>query len=134
MFRLELTLKPSNCLFFALFILYALALAALFCANFTLILKLLVELLLLWSGYYQCWLRTLQRSPGSIVRCIATKDRWRLIDRAGREYEAKLTGESLVTTFLIILNFGTQHPALILCPDSLNSEDLRRLRVLLLNI
>ncbi|MGD9153076.1 MAG: hypothetical protein PVG30_05420 [Gammaproteobacteria bacterium] len=133
MFRLEFTPKPSRWLFLILFTLHALAFAALFCANFALILKLLVGSLLLWSGYYQCWLRALQRSPKAIVKCIATKERWRLIDRTGREYEVKLSGESLVTTCLIILNFGTLHPALILCPDSLNSEDLRRLRVLLLS-
>lgn len=133
MFRFEFTLRPSWWLFFMLFILHLLACAALICANFTLILKLLIGLLLLWSGYYQCWLRALQHSPKAIVKCIATEDKWRLIDRSGREYEVELAGESLVTAFLIILNFGVRQPALILFPDSLDPEELRRLRVLLLS-
>lgn len=133
MFRLEFMLRPSKWLFFVLLVLHMLAFAALICANFTLILKLLIGLLLLWSGYYQCWLRALQHSPRAIVKCIATEDRWRLIDRLGREYEVKLAGESLVTTFLIILNFGMWQPVLILCSDSLDFEELRRLRVLLLS-
>lgn len=132
MFRFEFTPVPSKWLFFALLVLHMLAFAALFCTNFTLILKLLAGLLLWWSGYYQCWLRALQRSPKAIVKCTATKDKWRLVDRSGREYEVKLTGESLVTTVLIILNFGARHPVLMLFPDSLDSDSLRRLRVLLL--
>ena len=131
--RLEFAPKPSKWLFFVLLVLHLLAFTALYCANFMLVLKLLVGLFLLWSGYRQCWLRVLQRSSRAIVKCVATADKWLLVDRLGREYEVKLVGESLVTTVLIILNFGAAHPALILCSDSLDADTLRRLRALLLS-
>lgn len=180
MYRLEFAPKPSKWLFFAQFILHSLALTALICSNITLIWQILLGAMLLLSGYYYCWLWALQRGSRAIVRCVMASGRWWLTDQRGYEYEAELSGESLVTTVIIILNFrvisqksevchpgnrprgrlsGIQavfllglfplieklhfqvvgarifapRPRLILCPDSLDADTLRRLRVWLLS-
>jgi len=141
MFRFEFTPKPSKWLFFIQFVLHGLAFAALFCANIVLILQVLLGAALLLSGYYHCWLWALQRGSRAVMRCIVTANRWWLIDRLGCEYEVELKGENLVTTVLIILNFRVvgkakllaARPRLILAPDSLDADTLRRLRVFLNN-
>jgi hypothetical protein len=140
MYRFEFAPKPSKWLFFILFVLHGLAFAALICANIVLILQILLGAVLLLSGYRCCWLWALQRGSKAILRCVATLDRWWLIDRLGHEYEVRLAGESLVTTVLIILNFQVvssgafaKRPRLILAPDSLDANTLRRLRVFLLS-
>ncbi|MEE9573109.1 MAG: protein YgfX [Candidatus Neomarinimicrobiota bacterium] len=136
--RIEFMLKPSKWLFFLQLSLHGLAFAALFCANIGLLGKGLGCLLLILSGYYQCWLLALQRGSRSIVGGIAMPDRWWLTDRLNCKYEVILAGEILVTTVLIILNFREierrqRRFRLILAPDSVDFDTLRRLRVLLMH-
>jgi len=136
--RIEFMPKPSKWLFFVQLSLHGLAFVALFCANIGLLGEGLGCLLLLLSGYRQCWLWALQRGSRSIVKGIAMLDRWWLMDRLNRKYEVILSGESLVTTVLIILNFrmiegGRRRFRLVLAPDSLDFDALRRLRVLLMH-
>jgi hypothetical protein len=136
--RIEFMPKPLKWLFFVQLILHGLAFAALFCANIGLFGKALGCLSLALSSYRQCWLWALQRGSRSIVKGLATLDRWWLKDRLNRKYEVILAGESLVTTVLIILNFrmiggDRRRFRLVLAPDSLDFETLRRLRVLLMH-
>jgi len=138
--RFEFAPKPSKWLFFTQFVLHGLAFAALLCSNVALIWQVLLGAALLLSGYYHCWILALHRGSRAIVKCVMTSDRWWLTDRRGHEYEVELKGESLVTTVLIILNFRvissgvfTPRPRLILAPDSLDANILRRLRVFLLS-
>jgi len=131
--RLNIHLKPSR--LFAGFLLLSHSLALFFCLSLPLAPQLLSGSLLLifcslsWNWYSHLSNHNLNR----LKEVISNSDgSWLLIDYADRVYSAKLLPSTTVFTFLTILNFsyGTFHRKnIVLFPDSLEADQMRRLRV-----
>ena len=71
--------------------------------------------------------------PRAVTRVVRPeRGPWRLVTRGGGVRRVDLAGDSYVHPWLVILNFDL-HPkgrtAVVLFPDSLPGDDLRRLRV-----
>jgi len=131
--RIEFIPKPSKLLFVLLFLLHGLAVLAVFYSHIPVIVKVMLLLLLLISGYYQCWLGAWRRDKRSIIKCCYVDDQWFIWDKRHNQYEAKLLGDSIVSPYLLILNFSIKfrRRSLVLFPDALDKEAFRKIRVLL---
>jgi toxin CptA len=73
----------------------------------------------------------------AVLRVSVTEDgQWRLQNRAGSVMAAKLRGDSLVSRFLVILNFKLEtkrrNISVILLSDSVDAHTFRRLKQYLL--
>ena len=131
--RLDIHLKPSKLL--AGFLLLSHALALFFCFTLPLSPQLLSGSLLLifcslsWNWYTHLSIHNTNR----VKQVISNSDgSWLLIDYADNIYPARLLPTTTVFTYLTILNFsyGTfnrQH--VVLFPDSVEADQMRRLKV-----
>lgn len=139
MIQLEITPKPSR-FFIGLSILSFVPLILIIVMNtqyIHLIIIFLLGILILICDYYYFYWR-LFYSPRAIVSCrkISEEEQWLLYDRSGKEYIAQLLNDSLITSFIIILNFSlieskNEYKTLILPRDSLPKDTFRQLKVLL---
>lgn len=92
----------------------------------------LCVLSLVFCLYRQAW----RLSKQSIVKFWYTGERhWNLQDRQGQELSARLKGDSICTLHFVLLNFSIKSRwrscSVIILPDAMQPDDLRRLRVLL---
>ena len=133
--NIELIPKSSRLFLSILFVLHILALLTIGLSNINVIFKLLLGLLLLISGYYFFYYVGLQHASKTIVKCLHQNDEWILFDRSGKEYVVQLSSDTLITPFLIILNFrvisNKKHKSIVLFKDSLPTNIFRQLQVLL---
>lgn len=111
------------------------AAAALWLADLPASLDITLGALILGS-YLDVFTRHVMRiRSAAVVRLTCTgRGPWRLVTRGGREYAADLRGDSCVHPWLVLLNFDRRpggRATVVLTPDSLDSDQLRRLRVLL---
>lgn len=71
--------------------------------------------------------------PASLAALLwDAQGQWTLRLRDGREFDARLLGDSLLTARLVILNFAAsrfRRVSLVIPPDRLDAETFRRLRV-----
>lgn len=96
-------------------------------------LRLLLGLMIAASLYRNLRVHVLLNSPRSLLRLVwEASGKWRVWDAFGREHEATLAPDCFVNSKLVILSLkleGLGRRAVLLLPDSLDSEVLRRLRV-----
>ncbi len=108
---------------------------AVFVCQFNLWIKLILCLGVIFHGYYLCRYKILKQK---ITTCYLVDDQWILKDQRGKEHIAQLLGNSIVTTFMIILNFkrieNKKCESMVLYRDTLPKTQFRQLRVLLLNL
>ena len=94
--------------------------------------QILLGLMLATSLYRTLSLYVLMNSSRSILRLVwDASGKWRVWDGSGREHEATLTPDYFVHPKLIILGLklqGVGRRAILLWPDSLDTEITRRLR------
>lgn len=86
-----------------------------------------IGLSLAWTGYRHGW----RRGGGFISRVELLDGRWRLEIDDGIQHPAKLTG-GYAQPSIVVLNFrleGGWRRSVVLLPDAVDSETLRRLRV-----
>ncbi|MGB5062377.1 MAG: protein YgfX [Candidatus Competibacter sp.] len=86
-----------------------------------------IGLSLAWTGYRYGW----RRGGGFITRVELLDGRWRLETGDGARYLARLTG-GYAHPGIVVLNFRLEsgwRRSLVLLPDAVDSETLRRLRV-----
>lgn len=131
--RLNINLRPSRLL--AGFLLLSHTLALFFCFTLPLSPQLLNGSLLLifcslsWNWYSHLSTQNMNR----LRQVICNSDgSWQLIDYADNMYPARLLPSTTIFTFLTILNFsyGTFHRQnVVLFPDSVEPDQMRRLRV-----
>ena len=101
--------------------------------------KLGLILVCLASFCYVLRLHALRLAKTAIVSMWhEDEDRWQLMNRQGEVVKGRLSGSSLLTTHLIILNFVVSSRRfmlpIVLFQDALLPRDFRRLRVHLLNV
>jgi len=140
-------LKPTQALLIpigrslqlALFILlvHALPLFACWVLPVPLYYKLLCVLVSVASGIHS-WHHLISQQPGDAVDLLILDEAgdWYLRDRAGRLRQAQLLASSFVSPALIILSFSLREGGqrrLVMLPDSVDPDLLRRLRVRLLD-
>ena len=134
MSTLSLSLKFSQQLTLSLIILHLLVLLALSFYNFSFMLKLILSfLVLIHAGHvWQYYVALLNK--GSIHNIILnTRGEWQL-HQAENEQLAVLLPDSIVTQYLVILNFKTSKFLRVSVPimrDSVSAEEWRKLRVYL---
>lgn len=77
--------------------------------------------------------RSLARTPEIAGLRLKSDGRWELQLDDGKREEACLLGSSLVNPVFVILHFhsGKKRRSLLICRDSLETEEFRRLRVAL---
>jgi len=132
--NLKFNFKPSYCLLSILCI--ASALSMLVIATMPLFFwlqGLLVAMVVFSSGFYIAR-DALRLFPWSWVALeIDNQQRFQLTAKSGVQYTTTVLPESLVASYLIVLQLKVERKilrrSLILLPDSADSEDLRRLRV-----
>jgi hypothetical protein len=131
-------IKPRPSKYLAIF-LCTIHLGAICCVLFLNLPIWLIILLTILIGY--SFNVTLQRyvllkSSKAIIKLRKEKDNsWRLLNNKNQILNAHLRSDSFISRYLIILNFNIAKKfsaiSVLLCPDSLDKEILRRLRVLL---
>lgn len=131
---LAVTLKPSRKLVLAGFLLYALALSAILIASLPIFLTLVLITLVAMNGslYFRRYL--LLKHPQAIVAMAKAGAFWSLRLANNEVLTAELKQNSLVTHFLMVMNFKCQsssHLTAILSPECTGLENYRQLLVLL---
>lgn len=112
---------------------HAAAVASLWLANLAPGADVVLGLLVLTSYFHTFRRHVLGRSPGAVVSLTWTgHGRWRLLTRGGDVRWADLRDDSCVHPWLVVLNFDLHtggRATVVLLPDSLHRDELRRLRV-----
>lgn len=130
---LYLQLKPSRLLAGFLVLAHATAAVALAYIDLPPPARVLLGLMLAASLYRNLRLHVLLNAPRSLLRLVwEASGKWRVWDAFGREHEASLAPDCFVNSKLVILSLkleGLGRRAVLLLPDSLESDVLRRLRV-----
>ncbi len=95
--------------------------------------RVLLGLMIAVSLYRNLRVYVLLSAPRSLLRLVwEVSGKWRVWDAFGREHEATLAPDCFVNSKLVILSLkleGLGRRVVLLLPDSLDSEVLRRLRV-----
>ncbi|MEA3277511.1 MAG: protein YgfX [Pseudomonadota bacterium] len=95
--------------------------------------RLTLALTVLGSLAYQSAVHLIRTAPWAVREALRESDgTWTLILASGARVDANLSPSTLVTTGLVVLNFrcgGWRLRSLVLLPDALNENELRRLRV-----
>ncbi|MEJ2631227.1 MAG: hypothetical protein P8011_19015 [Acidihalobacter sp.] len=95
--------------------------------------RALLGLMVAASLYRSLRMHVLLNAPRSLLRLVwEASGKWRVWDAFGREHEATLAPDCFVNSKLVILSLkleGLGRRAVLLLPDSLDAEVLRRLRV-----
>lgn len=86
---------------------------------------------------YTLYRNVLQHKKSIVKVWQVTSGEWQLVTHKGELLKAHLRGDSVVTRYLIILNFSLQgtwrRKTLLLFPDMFDRQTFRRLRVQLLS-
>jgi toxin CptA len=91
---------------------------------------LLAALVLLSLGY-SLWAHVLLRAPWSVAEAVWSEAGWTITTASGQSYDARLLSSTYVGVGLVILNLRAgllRRPSVVLTPDSIDPEQLRRLR------
>lgn len=134
--KIEIKPKPSK--YFAIFLctIHIGAICCIICLNIPIWLIILLTILTCYSFYVTLQRYALLNSNKAIIKLWKEKDNsWKLLNNKNQISNAHLRGDSFISRYLIILNFNLTKKFLAtsisLCPDSLDKNILRRLRVLL---
>ena len=132
---LSLTIRPgvSRRLAIYLVLVHGLALGVVWLLPLAALWRLLIGLMVLLSLALGLGGPVWHRWPWDLAQAIWHADgRWTLTLAAGREVEGRLLGSSYVSPALVVLNFRSgrwRNRSLVLLPDNLDPDLLRRLRV-----
>ena len=133
---IEIIPKPSRLFLIISFVVHILAILAICLSNVGVILKIFLVSLILLNCYYLCYYMGLQHSSNIIVKCLKCNGEWILFDCCRKEHLAQLLNDTLITPFLIILNFrllsNNYKKSLVLFKDSLDKDTFRKLQVSLI--
>lgn len=129
---IRITIYPSRWLSIALVFSHGGALLILIIVSLTLWIKLLFILAVALSFFYSFLKHIWQKSSSSIIELMLNEhDEWLLTRRDGQVLEPCLRSGAYVHPLLIVLPFrqGRKFPTVILTPDTVDKDTLRRLRV-----
>lgn len=130
---LRLEPRASPLLGMAAVLAHGMAVASLWLADLPASLDTALGLVVLASYVHTFVRHVLLRSRGAVVHLTgAGRGPWRLVTRDGRARWADVRGDSCVHPWLVVLNFDCRprgRATVVLLPDSLDPDELRRLRV-----
>ena len=129
---IRIKLLPSRWLAVTLAISHGGALIILLNVNLGLWIKLLLFVAVVLSFLHSFHVYIWQKSSYSIIELILNdRDEWLLIRRNGQVMEPTLRSEAFVHPMLVVLPFrqGYHFATIVLTPDTVDKETLRRLRV-----
>lgn len=130
---ISLRLNTSLCIAGFLCIVHLLASVAIFLSDIPEWLRWLLLAAILFSGYI-LWRRFIIRNLDDAILQAEwlADDSWRILDGAGRTQQVTSWATLLNTPALIMLNFklaDKKSATLVICPDSVDAEIRRQLRV-----
>lgn len=134
----EAVVGKSSRMFFALSLMHASGLTIFFFTTQYFLSSFLLMLFCMLS-YYYCFSRYISLTHPSVIHVIRRQitGEWLLINKRGDVINATLEGDSVITNFLIIMNFKRKDKktsSVVLFPDALGQENFRRLSVILRNV
>ena len=131
----SIRLQPSKILSTLLLLTHGAGLLILMPLMLSLMVKGLFASLIISSLIYYLRQQGLRTAKNAIIMCWQAKEGWWLVERSGQMWLAQLQGNSFSSLYGIILNFKcpegrwNKFYSLVICPDAINSNDFRRLRV-----
>ena len=132
---IELKLNASPTEFRILGIIHLCALISIFSSSILWVLKLILLMLVLLSGFWQIYFRAKLKSSSAIVRVLGhSAEQWTLTLGDERQLKAQLLPGSVASPYGVWLTFkisNWRHRHVWLLPDSATDEEFRRLRILL---
>ena len=129
-------LRPSRTLavFFSLLCLSAL-ISAWALPLRSLVLLVLTLIALCWSGYCLLFYASLRMTGSCVAFRLESSEEIVLVLRNGSHLMCRLSGDSLVTPYIVILNVVLNEQqggrSVLILPDAMGKESFRRLRVAL---
>ena len=129
-------LRPSRSLTILFCLLCLLSLASIWMLPLPVPGQLVLMLVVLcWTGYY-LWLdANLSRERSCVAFRLDGQDEIVLVLRSGTHMSGRVSADSLVTPFLVILNVALKEQrgrrSLLIMPDTMGAESFRHLRVAL---
>jgi len=129
-------LRPSRSLASLLILLCFASLASLWSLPLSSLWSLVLSVLVLfWSGYCLLSDANLRMGHACVAFRLEDHDDIVLVLRNGGHLSGRVSPDSLVTPYIIILNVALNEPRrgrnLLIMPDAMRREDFRRLRVVL---
>jgi toxin CptA len=129
-------LRPSRLLALYFLILCAVALISLWLLPLPMLLLTAMSVIVLyWGGYCLLLHANLRMAHSCIAFRLEDRDDIVLVLRNGRHLPCRLSPDSLVTPYLVILNVVLNEQrgkrSLLILPDAIGSESFRRLRIAL---
>lgn len=130
------TLRPSRLFALTLLCLCAATLAVIWTLPLhKLMLLLLSVAAIAWAGYHLSLDARLRLQHSCVAFRLDGEGEVVLVLRNGRHVPCRLSADSLVTPYLVILNVGLNEQrggrSLLILPDSMGAERFRRLRIAL---
>ena len=129
---LDLVINDSKILSFNLYLIFVLSLISIFISSLALIEQLLLSIVLIGFSIFS--LKKLKFNKITSIR-LSREDKWK-IEVNNKNINAELYGECIVTSFIVWLNFttrdsfgGVKKYHVLLVPDSMEEDLLRRLRI-----
>ena len=130
------TLRPSRLLALSLVLLCSASLAALWSLSLPVMGSLVLAMaVLLWGGYRLSLDANLRLRHSCVAFRLEEGEELVLVLRNGRHLPCRMSGDSLVTPWLVVLNVvsGEQRwgRSVVILQDAMGAESFRRLRVAL---
>jgi toxin CptA len=130
------TLRPSRRLALLFILLCFASLAALWTLPLPALWRLLLTVVVLWwAGYHLLLDANLRLQHSCVAFRLEETEEIVLVLRNGRHVPCKVTRDSLVTPWLVILNVVLSEQrgwrSLVILPDAMAADSFRRLRVVL---
>ena len=129
-------LRPSRFLALLFFLLCMLSLVSIWMLPLPVTGLLVLTLAVLcWVAYYLLLDANLSRERSCVAFRLGDQDEIVLVLRSGTHLTGRVSADSLVTPFLVILNVALKEQrgrrSLLVMPDTMGAESFRRLRVAL---
>ena len=134
--QLSYKLRPSRSLLLLFILLCVLSLVSIWMLPLPVAGLLALTLIVLcWTGYYLLLDANLSSKRSCVAFRLEGQDEIVLVLRSGTHLSGRVSADSLVTPFLVILNVALNEPrgrrSLLVMPDTMGAESFRHLRVAL---
>lgn len=134
--QLNYKLRPSRFLALLFVLLCALSLVSIWALPLSFAGLLAFTLIVLcWTGYYLLLDANLSRGSSCVAFRLEGQDEIVLVLRSGTHLSGRVSADSMVTPFLVVLNVVLKERhgrrSLIILPDAMGADSFRRLRVAL---
>jgi hypothetical protein len=134
--QLSYKLRPSRSLALLFLLLCVLSLVSIWALPLPVAgLVVLTLAVLSWTGYCLLLDANLSRERSCVAFRLEGGDEIVLVLRSGTHLSGRVSADSLVTPFLVILNVALKEPrgrrSLLIMPDTMGAESFRHLRVAL---